>query len=583
MCSYNKFYENNLFVVLDRYSVEIIDLPNRKMLEKNKVMFIVSFKKGVLMKKFTKIAYLMAGFVMQAQAYTSSHTFFTARPNFQKGTPERQSFFRNDLMETCCTGWRGAFQVIVYGGKTTQRGDEKLTRYFLPQGCGDCTLNFQEYKLSTEENLSALNNNLGSSADYSPSKNIEARNFNIVTNNGVSTDLNNGSFSSSVQFKFSQSKLGVGIDYKQQLTTKKDGTTGFWFEAAMPVERIRNKIELREKINNNGGGAYRLDAAGQLQLGLNNLPHVDSVKAAFMQQQLLPRREKWGLSEVELFIGYNTYVLEWASTTSYFGISLPTGAHVLDHTLFDPIMGNNRSLGLLFGNETNFNVYRKFGWEIDWILEWNGRYLLESDQIRSFDLVGKPWSRFLETYDGTVQANRAFVDSNTYSGTFGRNVFKHCVSVTPYFQGILNQAFNFNKDNGCWRFISEFGYNLFARQAEQVELLNCNPLNGTYLKGINGSGTSTTARTIKANYKDSIVTFEDPYYTRTQLTACDIDLDSAAHPSVISQTMYGSLGIMLSKTCPSFAALGASYEFQAGDINTALERWLVWIKLGITF
>jgi hypothetical protein len=268
---------------------------------------------------------------------------------------------------------------------------------------------------------------------------------------------------------------------------------------------------------------------------------------------------------------------------SYFGLSLPTGTHVRDISIFEPIAGSNRSLGLLFGNETNFNVYRKFGWEIDWILEWNGRYLLQSDQIRSFDPVGKPWGRFLETYSSTIQANKAFVNAETFSGTFGNDVFRHCVRVTPYFQGILNQAFNFNKDNGCWRFISEFGYNLFARQAEQVELLKCNPLNGVYFKGIDGNGTSTTARTIKSNYRDSIVTFDDPYYTRTQLTACDIDLESAAHPAVISQIMYASIGAMLSKTCPSFIALGASYEFQAGDLNTALERWLVWMKLGITF
>lgn len=582
MYRHGKFSDNNLIIALDRYNIEIIDLLNRKMLEKNKVMFIVSFKKGVLMKKFTKIACAIMGFVPQLQAYTSSHTFFTARQNFQKGTPERQSFFRSDLMETCCTGWRGAFQVVVYGGKTTNRGDEKLTKFFLPQGCGDCTLNFQEYKEAVEESLTPATSAL--SSDYLPSKNVEARNFNIVTNNGVSPDLDNGSFSSSVQFKFSQSKLGIGLDYKQQITVKKDGTTGFWVEGAMPIERIRNKIDLREKIHNNGGGAYRINPdTGFLALGLNNLPHVDSVKAAFIQQKLLPKREVWGLCDVELLVGYNTYVLEWATTMSYFGLSIPTGTRVRGISIFEPIAGSNRCLGLLFGNETNFNIYRKFGWEIDWILEWNGRYLLQSEQIRSIDPVGKPWGRFLETYSSTVQANKAFVNSDTFSGTFGNDSFRHCVKVSPSFQGILNQAFNFNKDNGCWRFITELGYNLFARQAEEVELLKCNPVNGVYFKGIDGRGTSTTARTIKADYPSSVVTFDDPYYTRTQLTACDLNLESAAHPAVISQTLYASAGVMLSRTCPAFFAIGASYEFQHGDINTALERWLVWAKLAMTF
>lgn len=581
MCKVLKYAGQNLGQIHDRYYVEIIDFYNTKMLEKNKVIFIVSFIKGVLMKKFAKIAGVIASFMVPLQAnvrgQTFSHTFFTARPNFQKGSPERQSFFRNDLMETCCTGWRGAFQIVVYGGKTTKRGSEKLTRYFLPSECNDCCLNFQEYKEAFEDSLTPGSTNYGSSADYNPLKNVEARNFNIVTNNGVSTNLDNGSFASRVCFSAHQSKLGIGLDYKQQLTLKKDGTTGFWFEAAMPVERVRNTIHLRETITNNGGGAYNGE------LGLNNLPHVNSVRAAFMQQDLLPRRERWGLSDVELFIGYNTYVTEWASTTSYLGIALPAGNHVLGRHLFEAMVGSNRSLGLLFGNETNFNIYRRNCWEIDWILEWNGRYLLESHQVRAFDLIGKPWSRFLETYNGTVEANSAFANANFSSGTFGYNSLRHCIKVDPAFQGILNQAFQFNKTSGCWNFISELGYNLFMRQAEHIHLPECNPVRGVYLKGINGAGTATTARTIKANYKDSVVQFDDPNYTRLQLSACDLDLESASHPAVLSNTIYASVGIRRNKTCPAFFALGTSYEFQTGEINTALERWLVWTKIGITF
>jgi len=529
------------------------------------------------MKKFIKLAGVFTGFFMPVQAFVTSHTFFSARPNFQKGSPERQSFFRNDLMETCCTGWRGAFQAVVYGGRTTKAGNEKLAKFFLPPNCGSCYLDFQEYKAAFEESLTPGSGKSGASADYSQTKSVEARCFNIVTINGVSTDLSTPSFSSRVHFSASQSKIGIGFDYKQQITLKKDGTTGFWVEWAMPVERIKNTIRLSERIESNGGGAYLQ------KLGLDNLPHVDSVKAAFIQQNLLPCREKWGLSDIELLVGYNTYMLEWAMTTSYIGLTLPTGSRVLDRHIWDPVIGNNRSLGLLFGNETNFNIYRKYGWEIDWILEWNGRYMLQSNQIRSFDPIGKPWGRFLPVYKGTVQAATAYKTKDIYSGTFGNQVFRHCVKVNPHFQGILNQAFQFNKNNGCWSIVSEFGYNLFARQAEGIELPQCNPLKGVYLKGIDGSGTATTARTIKANYRDSIVNFDDPYYTRLELNAYDLDITSAAHPAVISQTLYGALGFRIDKTCPGLLALAASYEFQSGDINTALERWLVWAKLVFTF
>ncbi len=55
-------------------------------------------------------------------------------------------------------------------------------------------------------------------------------------------------------------------------------------------------------------------------------------------------------------------------------------------------------------------------------------------------------------------------------------------------------------------------------------------------------------------------------------------MDSAAHPALISNTVYASLGY---KGDHAFFNTGGSYEHDV--LNTSLNRWLVWTKIGLTF
>ncbi len=193
----------------------------------------------------------------------------------------------------------------------------------------------------------------------------------------------------------------------------------------------------------------------------------------------------------------------------------------------------------------------------------------------------------MELYSSSEQAFAAYsnpsVLAGTCAGTSGINVFTNCFKIKPRFQTNINQALTFNGLRGCWIWAAELGYNLFARQHETVELLNCNPLNGVFLKAVDGLGEVTTARTIKANYRDSSIEFTDPNYNRLELAACDINEESVAAPAAISHCIYGMLGIKRNESCPCFGGIGASYEFQPSEINTAVERWTVWAKYGITF
>lgn len=73
-----------------------------------------------------------------------------------------------------------------------------------------------------------------------------------------------------------------------------------------------------------------------------------------------------------------------------------------------------------------------------------------------------------------------------------------------------------------------------------------------------------------------------PVFDKRKLKTSDLDLASAAHPCTLSHTFYGSIGYAFNKWCvPVNCSIGGSYEF--ADRNTALERWLVWGKIGFSY
>lgn len=576
----------NFFVL---YTIQIVDFSSDRVIEKVIVIFVVFYKKGVLMKKFIVISCTLAGVITSAQAaLTTSHTFFSARPNFQSASPERVSFFRNTLLdESCCNGIGGAFQIVFYGGRTTDRGSEKLVRYFLPPTCNSCCLGVKEYNedFETSLNNAAGPNSVGNSADYDRTKDVEARHFNIVTLGGTG-QVTTGSFSSRACFSAEQSKFGIGFNYLQRLSCKCDGSTGWWAEFSLPVERVKNKIVIREVIENDGGGS-------DLKPGLDGAQHVNNFKEAFRQKNWNFGRinsdcskDKWGVADIEVKFGYNTFTNECANLNGYIGFVAPTGTKVRAREVFEPIVGNNKHWGVMFGSTAGFTFVSKCNWDIEWLIDYNTRYLFSNHQVRSFDLNDKSWSRYMEVYSSPEQASQAFTDSDASAGTSGINVFTTCFKVKPGFQGILNNAWLFKWYGDCWTGLFEVGFNLYARQAERLEIDCCGVLEGVALKSVKGRGETTTARTIKSNYENpgadisTGVTFAARYL---ELSDCDIDLESASHPAVISHTAYATLGVKGEGNCPYFAGVGASYEFQQKEINSALERWTVWTKFGLTF
>ncbi len=527
------------------------------------------------------------------QDYTS-RTYFDVRPYFQNG-PEQNSFFRNDLMDSCEDNCGGAFQIVPFGGASGS--SEKLASYFLPATAEGCALTVQEYNPNlTTQTTGAQTWEIFTNNEHGrlPRVNLEARNFNIRTVNGT--------FKSEINFTPKQTYFGVGFQWKQRLTTKDNGKTELWFEAKAPFVHVSNKMNLKEVVLDNGGGVDLINNNG---IGLDNSPVVANMKSAFAQTNWNFGRindcdepsTKNGFADLELRLGYNPVQEGCCLLSTHVGVVFPTGNKPKALKMFEPIVGNGHHFGFLFGTAILIDIWSCEKNNFSTAFDIRSRYLFENKQMRMFDLHNKPWSRFIEVYQNIDAAAAAaspanLLTSGAYSGTSGINVFTLCAKVTPRFQTDFNTGLIYKHHNGrCGVFMAEAGINTWYRQGDKIELDCCDSLGGAAVKDINGLGNTNWARTIASNMHSELYPYNgvlaNAVYTQNvgirydALSANSINLHSGAAPYALSFTGYLTLGYKRSEDCPEFMSIGGSYE--GSECNAVLQRWMVWGKLGTTF
>ncbi len=494
----------------------------------------------------------------------TSHTFFSRHPQFQNGSPEHLTCFRPYIMDARVGGHGGAWQAVVYGGKTTQ--PQEIAKFFLPWN--KTCLNVVEFKQADPV----------VTPDNDPLKDIEARNFNIETINSTIDDGLANTFKSTICFCPHQSVVGLGLDFKQAIWWD-DDYIRFFFEASAPIEHVRNSMGLSEIVTSTGGGVDPV-------IGLDNSPRVANMVQAFNQcnwrfgriPHCSKELETTRLGDCEFKLGWNSLIYDHCHYNNYVGIIIPAGNRPKGRVVFEPVVGNNHHFGLMYGSNLGFDVWDCGSHDFDFEFDINGRYLFRNHQVRSFDLRDKSWSRYLAVYANVEAAEAAAIAPapiDTNAGTSGINVFTRCVKVSPRFQFVLNSALLYRYCN--W-FEAEVGYGFFARHGEKVTLDCWNNNDGPQVMDISGLGNTNTARTIKNNYEGSAIPLAD----YQPLTLCDLNLDSAAHPAVLSNTIYaffaGKYDICGFPMC---TGVGGSYEFSS--FNLALDRWNVWGKFVMSY
>ena len=504
----------------------------------------------------------------------TSKTTLAIHPLFLSQSPELVSSFRNDRNQTRENGWGGAFQAVIFGSSTTD--SEGLARYFFPDA---------------HESLIAANDGpVANAAGFSVKKDLLAQDFNVFT-----VDNN---FESRISIAPKQTVIGLGLHVRQSFWKNHDIGRGFWISFSGPIERVKNDMNFCEKIFNDGGGAN--EAA-------NNVV-VANMEEAFRQEAWKFGRicadsslKRTGLGDIEAKLGYEWLQHEPAHMESYFGFIIPTGNKNEAEQVFEPIIGRGKYFGLMFGSSLGIEIWNSEDGDkkIRYELSNHSEYLFKRKQTRSFDLKNKPWSRYLPVYADreAADAAAALIGTNPLfamnNSTPGINVFTKEVNVTPGLTHDINSAFVFSWN----RFRVEAGYNFLAKRAEIVELA-CPWLLGPALKHFNGDGTTNPISTINGSpFFEQVVSsipvppapgvglipvpLED--YEMSIIQEADIDLNSAATPSIFANTLYGTLGFDCEeREYPIFGNFGASYTFSKNN-DASPRRWIIWAKMGVSY
>lgn len=494
----------------------------------------------------------------------SGHTFLSVRPQFQSGMPEKESLWRRRATPGPCglgrdCGWGGAMQVVGFGGRTTKSA--RLGEFFMYGG----------------------SNQLFVSSNQSVFPQINPIYFGIIPANG---DV----YSSTIQINPSQSDGAAGFEWRQYLGCLSECGNNWWFDVSFPVIQVSNRVTLTE-LNRTFTGNFEVpgSATNMLQAlsGDFNFASIDGANTTFLYG-LMPTgtnatRRKTGVADVELKIGYDALCTECCFVNGYVGVLVPTGNRPQAKYVFEPIVGHNHHVGVLFGSAMFYDVWTGCDRNLTWEIAFDSRYLFSGTERRSFDLKYRPWSRYLLVY-----ANAADAASNTMSP--GINYFTQDFKVTPRFYSTMDTSLVYNSMCGLQ---AQVGWNFWARQAEELKLKNPFPTGvavtsltvDNLIEGVNVTNIlSNIGNNVACTSVGAVNCLNNVQltYPAGVITAADIDYASAANPAVISNIIYGTVGYDFDICCyPTFAAIGGSYEFPA--INTALTRWKVWGKLGISF
>lgn len=498
-------------------------------------------------------------------------------PHFAIGSPIRESFFHNDRIDDAENGYGGAVQAVVFGGRSTNECE--IAQYLLP--------NCQSKLVVTNENED--------NADQEPvERDVAARHLNIRLQNGL---LNNGQqkFKSVLRFHPEVSQVGAALSWKQALCYDDDQQVRWWSEIGLPIVHVTTDMQLQENIQE---GREATVVQGE---GLNGSPVLTSAKQFFAQRGLQFGRIDRGeqdetqVASLDMKIGYNSVMTDQCYLNSYLGISIPTSNNFNerdDHgiceqsfrQMLQPLTGTAGHVALAYGTHLGFHICDYEQWRLRTVTDIHTRYIFSDEEHRTFDLKGKPWSRYMEFYASEDQAARAFRENDPTIGTSGVNLLTLPVDVTPGVEGRVNFACIFERCN----FALEVGYNTNYQQAEDIEL--CSRINRTFaLKSsqLQDVGTVNRATTIKRDFPGLEPAPANEQEVRqfvrdAAVTTSDIDLTTASHPATLHHTLYAHFGYNFEHNCiPGFAGIGASYT--VGATNNEMDNWALWAKFGISF
>jgi len=469
----------------------------------------------------------------------TSQSFMFFHPAYQQ-TAMRQSLWHNFVYNKT-NEQSSAFQLIAF---YEQSIDSKATaKYFLPF-----------YKCDDDPCRFVAGDNAGISEQ--DSSNIRLNRDIRAEWLGLPSDFS-GNFSINPQ----QRQAGCLLEFHTELERfiDLDFFKGFWLSLTVPLMSQENNLNLEQWNIKNPSTKY---------------PH--NIIESFCQPtwnfgKICRSHSSVGAAEVDIRFGRAYYSKNNFQLIYYTGFTFPTSPRQNAEYLFDSYLGYNGHWGMeagfnsqiaLSGDDSDYAVC--FFANLDTV------FLMKDKQRRTFDLRGKPWSRFL-----------TFVrkDGPPDGICPGVNVLTFLMRVFPYNATDFSCGWRVTSDN----FEAEIGYSVWGHGDERLEYIkDFNEATGYQEWGITGTFNPQVDTVAVTASESTICNQAANDHMFIPIGQCDIDLNSGRARSAICHKAHFSIGGM-HKGCHINAFAGAGAFVELPQTNTAFNRWGFWIKCGSVF
>lgn len=360
--------------------------------------------------------------------------------------------------------------------------------------------------------------------------------------------INNPEFSGFMSLNPQQTQYGAELQWHQDFSLFTDACWAqyCWFTALLPITHVANNITIMQwNVHNTGTGvAYDIISA---------FKQPDWCFAKMDGKQSVTT-----VPELTLKVGVTSLSQSHYQFIYYAGIRIPIANTQNPAFIFSPVAGNNGSVGFIGGINWQLLLNRNAEQiAFCFFLNLEATFYVPTHQLRTFDLIDKPWSRYL-----------LFIKDGCPGSLIpGVNILTQKVKVQPF------ELVDFSLG---WRCITEhmeleIGYGIWGHGDERLTL-EC-PLEPIY--GIAGTENNTASM--------STIAFQapnDPLFV--PIFSSDLNLTSAASRSALNQRFSASIGYQnLARDIDTIVGIGAFYEWP--QKNSALQLWGLWIKLGASF
>jgi len=383
-----------------------------------------------------------------------------------------------------------------------------------------------------------------------------------------------------------RTEIGAGFAFRYRLPQQ------FWLTVATSVVQLKHRLNIGENILDNGGSGPDVGYGYKSLCAMINAGCPQWNYGKFYNGCL----KKTGVPEVELCIGHDHDHADVGTTQGFLGVTIPTGSQACQRYMFEPMVGNGRHVGILSGLVGEYVVLQ--GQDTMFRLVTSGllRYTCSHAELRSFDLKGKPWSRYMFVWNNRDALGDPAVAANV-TAALGRlvpliNYSTICADISPNWSLDANAGVQCEHGN----FSCELGYHAYARQAE--ELCFC----GACIQddiGLQAFSHYSDWATDPLPVTRSFATINSPVLgaspnsvdyllvgsqwnaTYVRITTDSLDQSSALAPAAFAQTLYGALAYQFDTRVPLKALIGASYT--AASDNSYPSGWKVWGTVAFAF